>query len=266
MHELEVVAPAFVEMAHRIVWCSAASVDARGRPRSRVLHPIWEWDGRRLRGWIAIKATATKRAHLAASPFLSLDYWHPSQPRHAAASRSVGEGRGGLRRADLGVVHFPPRERLRLETEVAISQRAEAALASARARPARGRPRATGRGREVAPRAVGAAEDETGLETSVAATAAGSRAGCPRPRSSVARRARGTSRRCASRSRRSRRLRARARWRILSRRLEQGRAPVALSQAAQGEVMGREVVDAGGEIRELGRDEVEVDVEPPVLG
>ena len=89
MHELEVVAPAFVEMAHRIVWCSAASVDARGRPRSRVLHPIWEWDGRRLRGWIATEATATKRAHLAASPFLSLDYWHPSHDTCVAECRAA---------------------------------------------------------------------------------------------------------------------------------------------------------------------------------
>jgi len=31
------VAPAFVRMAHEIVWCSAATVDRSGRPRSRVL-------------------------------------------------------------------------------------------------------------------------------------------------------------------------------------------------------------------------------------
>jgi hypothetical protein len=30
MHELTQVAPAFVEMAHRIVWCSAATVDTKG--------------------------------------------------------------------------------------------------------------------------------------------------------------------------------------------------------------------------------------------
>ena len=38
-------APAFVEMAHRIMWCSAATIDPHGRPRSRILHPIWQWDG-----------------------------------------------------------------------------------------------------------------------------------------------------------------------------------------------------------------------------
>ncbi len=28
-----------------IVWCSVATVDDDDRPRSRILHPIWEWDG-----------------------------------------------------------------------------------------------------------------------------------------------------------------------------------------------------------------------------
>lgn len=37
MNELSQVAPAFVEMAHHIVWCGAATVDVKGRPRSRIL-------------------------------------------------------------------------------------------------------------------------------------------------------------------------------------------------------------------------------------
>ena len=41
MNTLVEIAPAFVEMAHRIVWGSAATVDREGRPRSRILHPIW---------------------------------------------------------------------------------------------------------------------------------------------------------------------------------------------------------------------------------
>ena len=53
MHSLDTVAPAFVEMAHRIVWCVAATTGADGGPRTRVLHPIWEWDGGTLTGWIA---------------------------------------------------------------------------------------------------------------------------------------------------------------------------------------------------------------------
>ena len=34
MHTLEEVAPAFIAMAHRIVWCSAATVDTGGRRAS----------------------------------------------------------------------------------------------------------------------------------------------------------------------------------------------------------------------------------------
>ncbi len=79
MESLESVAPSFVEMAHQIVWASAATVDRKGRPRSRVLHPIWEWDGKELVGWIGTGPTPIKRAHLDASPFVSLNYWTPSQ-------------------------------------------------------------------------------------------------------------------------------------------------------------------------------------------
>jgi len=79
MSTLDRVAPAFVEMAHRIVWASAASVDRRGRPRSRILHPIWQWDGDRLTGWIGTGPTPLKRAHLDNAPYLSLNYWDPSQ-------------------------------------------------------------------------------------------------------------------------------------------------------------------------------------------
>ena len=77
MDSLEVTAPAFVEMAHRIVWATVATVDARGRPRSRVHHPIWEWDGTSLVGWVGTGPTPTKRAHLDHSPYVSVGYWSP---------------------------------------------------------------------------------------------------------------------------------------------------------------------------------------------
>ena len=69
------VAPAFVAMAHRIVWCSVATVDARKRPRSRILHPIWQWEDGELTGWIATGPTPMKRAHLDNSPHVSCNYW-----------------------------------------------------------------------------------------------------------------------------------------------------------------------------------------------
>jgi hypothetical protein len=78
MTDLATIAPAFVEMAHRIVWTSVATVDRHGRPRSRILHPIWQWDGGALVGWIATGPTPLKVAHLEHSPFVSLSYWAPN--------------------------------------------------------------------------------------------------------------------------------------------------------------------------------------------
>lgn len=79
MASLHTVAPAFVEMAHRLVWSVAATVDERGRPRTRVLHPIWEWAGERLTGWVATSPLSPKRRHLADHPYMSFTYWAPSQ-------------------------------------------------------------------------------------------------------------------------------------------------------------------------------------------
>jgi hypothetical protein len=73
------VADAFVAVAHRIVWCTVATVDRLGRPRSRVLHPYWEHTGEGLTGWITTRPTALKRAHLAHSPYVSCSYWDATQ-------------------------------------------------------------------------------------------------------------------------------------------------------------------------------------------
>lgn len=88
MSNLSDVAPAFVEMAHGIVWCGVATVDTKGRPRSRMLHPIWEWDGNTLVGWVATSPTPLKRAHLKASSFVSLNYWSTSQDTCVAECRA----------------------------------------------------------------------------------------------------------------------------------------------------------------------------------
>ena len=81
-------APAFVEMAHRIVWCTAATVDDSGRPRSRILHPLWEWDGSTLTGWIATSPTPPKVTHLEHSPYISCNYWAPGHDTCVAECRA----------------------------------------------------------------------------------------------------------------------------------------------------------------------------------
>lgn len=88
MTDLASIAPAFVEMAHRIVWASVATTDAAGRPRSRILHPLWEWDGSSLVGWIATGPTPVKRAHLERNPFISANYWAPTHDTCSADCRT----------------------------------------------------------------------------------------------------------------------------------------------------------------------------------
>src|SRR5690349_8183241 len=89
MQDLATVAPAFIEMAHQIVWCSVATVDSKGRPRSRILHPIWQWDGAQLVGWVATRPTGVKRAHLAGSAYLSASYWAPTHDTCVADCRAI---------------------------------------------------------------------------------------------------------------------------------------------------------------------------------
>ena len=61
----------FVERAHSIVWCNVATIDTRDRPRSRIVHPIWEGQV----GWIAtLRHAHIKAKHLAHNPYVSLAY------------------------------------------------------------------------------------------------------------------------------------------------------------------------------------------------
>ncbi len=86
---LGAVAPAFVEMAHQIVWATVATVDRHNRPRSRILHPLWDFDGTALSGVIATGPTPIKRADLAASAHVSCNYWTPSQDVCTAECRAT---------------------------------------------------------------------------------------------------------------------------------------------------------------------------------
>lgn len=91
MSTLAETAPDFVAIAHRIVWCTVASVDGSGAPRTRVLHPIWEWDGEGLTGWIATSPESPKAAHLRREPRVSLTYWDPSHDVATAECDTVWE-------------------------------------------------------------------------------------------------------------------------------------------------------------------------------
>lgn len=60
----------FIEKVHRMVWCNVATIDTQGRPRSRILHPIWESDT----GWIATGRHTLKARHIENNPHVSLAY------------------------------------------------------------------------------------------------------------------------------------------------------------------------------------------------
>jgi Pyridoxamine 5'-phosphate oxidase len=77
----------FLARISRIVWCSVATVDRRGRPRTRILHPIWEGPT----GWIATGRHSFKERHLAANPYVSLSYWDPEQKQVYAECKAEWE-------------------------------------------------------------------------------------------------------------------------------------------------------------------------------
>ena len=77
----------FTARISRIVWCTVATVDLKGRPRTRILHPIWEGST----GWIATGRESHKARHLAANPFVSLSYWDGQHQQVYADCKSAWE-------------------------------------------------------------------------------------------------------------------------------------------------------------------------------
>lgn len=60
----------FLQRVRSMVYCSAATIDLHQRPRSRVLHPIWE----DRTGWVTTGPKTAKAAQLAANSFISLAF------------------------------------------------------------------------------------------------------------------------------------------------------------------------------------------------
>ncbi|MGK5551903.1 pyridoxamine 5'-phosphate oxidase family protein [Actinomadura kijaniata] len=62
-----------------IVYATMTTVDKKGRPRARVLIPVWEVvDGKPV-GWLATYKTPVKAAHLANNPHTTFSYWTQRQ-------------------------------------------------------------------------------------------------------------------------------------------------------------------------------------------
>src|SRR5438270_6051319 len=63
------IADEFLERVNKAVWCNVATIDTKGRPRSRILHPIWQGEV----GWITTRRGSPKERHLQEHPFVSLE-------------------------------------------------------------------------------------------------------------------------------------------------------------------------------------------------
>ena len=59
-------------------FCTATTVDEQGRPRGRMLHPIFVVREGRPIGWAVTGRTPLKSRHLEANPHMSCSYWTPS--------------------------------------------------------------------------------------------------------------------------------------------------------------------------------------------
>jgi general stress protein 26 len=60
----------FITRVHTMVWCNLATIDASGRPRSRIVHTHWEGPV----GWVTARRTSPKGKDLTHDPHASLAY------------------------------------------------------------------------------------------------------------------------------------------------------------------------------------------------
>jgi general stress protein 26 len=63
-----------IAIAHENVWGAMTTVSPGGRPRSRIVHPVWVFDGTSVVGWLTTRPTPVKVAHLRSNPFVSVAY------------------------------------------------------------------------------------------------------------------------------------------------------------------------------------------------
>lgn len=75
------------EIVEAIVWCTVATVDPSGSPRTRLMHPVWTWDADVPVALVTARTTPIKLRHLAEHADVSCFYWDPSH--HTVAIDAV---------------------------------------------------------------------------------------------------------------------------------------------------------------------------------
>lgn len=63
-----------IDIAHNVVWGVMTTVDGRGHPRNRIVHPVWVLQDGGMEGWLTTRKTPVKTAHLAENHHVSIAY------------------------------------------------------------------------------------------------------------------------------------------------------------------------------------------------
>ena len=85
----------FMRRAQQAIYCSVATVDGRNRPRSRVLHLVWDGPT----GWVITRPDSHKARHLAGNAYVSIAYLgDPHKPVYIDARAKWEEGISEKRR------------------------------------------------------------------------------------------------------------------------------------------------------------------------
>jgi hypothetical protein len=72
------IAAAARPIVEAMVHCVSTTVGPDDRPRSRVVHPVWDWSAPALVGWVTSRPTPLKLRHLASHPVMTCAYWSPA--------------------------------------------------------------------------------------------------------------------------------------------------------------------------------------------
>jgi general stress protein 26 len=69
------IRPEFMARVSQAVYCTMATVDRLNRPRSRIMHPVWDGPT----GWVISWPESHKARQLAHNPYVSLAYIHDKE-------------------------------------------------------------------------------------------------------------------------------------------------------------------------------------------
>jgi hypothetical protein len=101
--DFDEIAGEFRRRVVKTIWCTLATVDTRGRARTRIVHPVWDGPT----GWLGARAGTPKLAHIAEHPDVSLLYWDPDHEQVTIDARATVESSKDARKAAWAAFQVP---------------------------------------------------------------------------------------------------------------------------------------------------------------